>query len=101
MMSFAINTMIFVLKMMLLGPHALIYTNECANHEITEVPKEFDLISVRYAIILLSFAISVHFIFLLWSSQVDVYAGFKPGVRFICKNEDSSMASEDSSMILQ
>jgi hypothetical protein len=30
----------------LLGPDALIYTNECANHDIKEVPKEFDLISV-------------------------------------------------------
>ena len=30
----------------MLGKDAIIYTNECANHEITEVPPEFDLISV-------------------------------------------------------
>ena len=39
----------------LLGPDALIYTNECANKGITEVPPDFDLISV------------------------DTYAGYTPG----------------------
>lgn len=39
----------------LLGKEAILYTNECANEDITEVPPEFDLISV------------------------DTYAGYKPG----------------------
>ena len=30
----------------LLGPDAIIYTNECAEKGITEVPPDFDLISV-------------------------------------------------------
>jgi hypothetical protein len=39
----------------MLGPSAILYTNECANYDITEVPKDLDLISV------------------------DVYDGFKAG----------------------
>jgi hypothetical protein len=39
----------------LLGPDAILYTNECANRDITEVPPELDLISV------------------------DVYGGYLPG----------------------
>jgi hypothetical protein len=39
----------------LLGPNAILYTNECANRDITDVPPELDLISV------------------------DVYGGYLPG----------------------